>query len=78
MCSAASKMPPFELAWVPNKHQGVNARSSFRGALISATCVANGLHVRANVFFYFFVCGFLYDFTHLKSRTISSRRNITA
>jgi len=53
MCSAASKMPPFELAWVPNKHQGVNARSSFRGALISATCVANGLHVRANVFFYF-------------------------
>lgn len=34
MCSAASKMPPFELAWVPNKHQGVNARSSFRGALI--------------------------------------------
>jgi len=53
MCSAASKMPPFELAWVPNKHQGVNARSSFRGALISATCVANGLHVRAKVFFIF-------------------------
>ena len=58
MCSAASKMPPFELAWVPNKHQGVNARSSFRGALISATCVANGLHVRANVFFLFFCLWF--------------------